>query len=227
MADKPEWMIGHGIDDAEEAAQEAIEAYENRVDRVYLKAGEERQFVFLDDDPVVYREHNVPTLNKNGYKSWRNWTTCSGKGCPLCAKGDLPYTAAAYTVIDVDGYVKRDGTKVTKVKKLLVAKPQTAQKLARLSRKLRQKGAENGLAGHLVTVYRSTPQSPSVGDDFTVEGLAKGDFDREPFDYAKVLAPNREMARRLATIGLFNSSDGPAAAADSPVEDDEDGTITL
>lgn len=85
--------------------QYAQQRKQNFVDRFYIKSGGQKNLVFIDDHGFNIREHSVKV---NG--DWRKFT-CAGKGCLFCER--LPKNpgspVSCFTVIDLDGYVDRQG----------------------------------------------------------------------------------------------------------------------
>lgn len=161
------------LQEQEKAQQELRKASFGRLWRWFLKEGEEGKLTFVDGQldsqgflvpPRVY-EH---TVMHNG--KWTNFV-CPEKSdpslgfkCPICAGGDQPSLVSFFTVIDHRVFVsKKDGKTVTNTRKLLVAKPQSMEMLAKMAIK------RDGLAGCTFDVSRNGNKSPNIGNvfDFT------------------------------------------------------------
>jgi hypothetical protein len=173
---------------AELARQEQAraEAAKNSVRRLWLPASGETTVTILDDAkhpegyplPFVFNEHQ---LKMNGH--WRNWYTCIGEGCPICAQDNRPNLMAAYTVInhaeftDKKGNVRKDETN------LLMVKPA-------INKILRKAASRRGpLRGWKVEITRNTEQSYSSGDVFDfLERREIGD-DLQPVNYLELFEP--------------------------------------
>lgn len=203
-------------DNANQRMQENIEEQEkNRAGgapyskRWWMKKtdGDEGKFLtFLDGPthpdgytmPVVFSEHQ---LFLDG--SWRNWFTCiegiphpeTGvpQMCPLCrmvnAKGEnisKPSVVAAYSVIDHNEWVDRQGKTHKDELRLFVCK--SAVHLT-LKKALKRRGT---LRGWKVEVSRATTDSPSTGDQF--EWLDQTEIPEEikPADYRGIFAPKTQ-----------------------------------
>ena len=165
--------------------------------RFYLKTDQTKRIVFLDDNCFRYYEHNL----KIGGMFF-NYFTCTREGCPICAAGDRPYFAGAFTVADVDGYKDSEGRVQGKGRKLLlVCKFHTLEMLKH------QWTKRGGLVGAVYEVYRSSKRTaPSVGDSWDYEGrldLSKLP-DSTPFDYRKILAPKNAETMKAAAQSAEN-----------------------
>lgn len=168
-----------------------------RFDRFYLKKGEKRLILFVEDNPdFCVFEHQVKTA-----RDWRNWCTCLqmlGKPCPVCAKGNLRYAAAPFPIIDTTEYVDGKGESHANTRRLLVAKQNVWEKLKTQIEWLQGKGL--GLKGAAFTVSRGTgEQSPNCGDTFLYEGHVDfADLGYEPYDLPEIFAPDEMLATQLA-----------------------------
>lgn len=129
--------------------------------RVWLKPGTSQEWVFIDDEPLCFHEHN-PKINGD----WKNWFTClqniSEDGVPCCEilGAKTRYYVGYFTVVDLSKWTDKKGNTHQYEVKLLPAKLKTLKKL---ERKKKDKGS---LVGAMYKVTRETDQSPACGDDF-------------------------------------------------------------
>lgn len=152
--------------------------------RFYLKEGESKNIVFLDDQSFRFHEHNLWLGNTMANK------TCLasvGLECPLCkAAAEQDETAisikanpvVAYTVLHLysEPWTSKNGKTYHFAKELLVAKEKTARIIS-LARKTRvaidmendstvTEETATGLTHHKYSVSRSERKAPRVGDMF-------------------------------------------------------------
>ena len=139
-ADDAPWLqggtIGEDMTDPERPAG-------NTALRYWMPKGSSKTIIFLSDGmgefgpPTVY-EHNPPA--GQGPKRWQNWTSCLaplGVECPLCKWAATHenqggrYKGMFFTIIDCDKFTDRQGNERSMVKKLLCAKKDIAEMLAR------------------------------------------------------------------------------------------------
>lgn len=204
MGNQPDWVAGKGQKNLEEDAAKNAKATFGP-DRFWLKPESSTQIVFVDDEPIRFYEHQVPIYNpKLRRLDYRNWTTCPGEGCEVCAAGDETDYVAAWTIVDRTEYTIKNGPnagkKVKDKVKLLVAKSTVMTKLARRSERARKKG-HPGLKGLCFEVTRTTDKSPNTGDDFELIGKATKVIEGvEPFDYYDIFAPNQRQRERFASV---------------------------
>jgi hypothetical protein len=135
-------------------------------DRVWMPAKESRDFVFVDDAPFTFDEHNLK-LNGN----WKNWITClapvTEDGEPNCcqiAGKDSRYRVSMMTIVDTSKWTDKKGNARQYEIKVLPAKFKTSQKLDRKMTDLAKDG--KSIVGRLYRVTRETDKSPAVGDDY-------------------------------------------------------------
>jgi hypothetical protein len=161
--------------------------------RLYMKANESHQIVFVDDEPVCVHEHN-PKING----SYLNWFTCLRGMWPddaVCCQelGEKTrYYVGFYTIIDCTKVEWKGNTYQYEVK-LLPAKLKGLKML-----QLRKQDA-GAMAGRMYRVTRLTDKSSNSGDDFS--------FLKE-VDMAKLFAVANFKGKKLSE--LF------AKAKDSP-----------
>lgn len=130
--------------------------------RWWMRPGDTKQIVFLDDNPVCFEEHQWKVADSK----FPNFATCLNKisqePCPACApksgvqKAD--YTGHL-TAVDIDGYKTKD----KEVKFELV---EFGPKLRAMQKLKNKKNTKGSLIGQLYTVTRTDENSASTGDDF-------------------------------------------------------------
>lgn len=161
--------------------------------RLYMKANESHQIVFVDDDPLCVHEHN-PKINGD----FKNWFTCLRGMYPddaVCCQelGEKTrYYVGFYTIVDCTKFEWKGNTYQYEVK-LLPAKLKGLKML-----QLRKQDA-GAMAGRMYRVTRLTDKSSNSGDDFS--------FIKE-VDMAKLFAVANFKGKKLTE--LF------AKAKDSP-----------
>lgn len=204
MSDKPAWArTGY---DSNIPAQ-----HSNDLWRFYLPLKQSAEITFLDDDtkprefeyegktykmelPLLFQEHQ---LLLNG--SWKNWFTCLGKDCPLCAAGEKASDIAVFTIIDHSEWKSNTSGRVYKDQmKLYVVKTNTMtyDLIKEIS------NDNGGLRGVRVRVKRlGENTSPNVGNNFK-ELEVYGPDDMVPYQH-KVGDKDMEEAK-LSDIVLPN-----------------------
>ena len=182
-------LFKRGYDDLDRIEKEIQERRNtNTVYRFWLPPSKTTRIVFLDDNPPIYEEHQLKIKG-----DWRNWFTCGtplGMPCECCERGDRPYTAGAYTIIDGTEWTDKKGNVHKNERKLFVAKFETLKKLKQISVK------RGGLRGCVFEVTRTSDTSPSTGDMFDFEKkLTEEELQKlfkenaEPYNYDEILAP--------------------------------------
>tara|TARA_B100000809_G_scaffold250350_1_gene282703 strand:- start:148 stop:819 length:672 start_codon:yes stop_codon:yes gene_type:complete len=189
--------------------------------RYWMPNDTDNQIVFLEDRPVVgFWEHSM----KIG-KSYRNFATCLSHlkmECILCAIDDRAskYKIAPFTIIDRSEFTLKKGdkagTKVKDSKRLLVAKANTLELIARRTKELEKKGLSLKYAQF--NIHRSKDsKSASVGDDFQYDcHVDPADFeDVTPFDYQELFAPNPALVEKyvLQMKSIIDPSDLPESVS--------------
>jgi len=194
--------------------------------RFWMPTGSEKTIVFLSAKPsLAFWEHSM----KIG-KSYRNFATCLAHDkmeCILCALDSRvqKYKAVPFSIIDRSEYEtkhgEKAGTKVKDTRRILVAKNQSWEKIARKAKKLEEDG--NSLRMAEFRVYRSKDsKSPSTGDDFEfLRMVDPAEFeDTTEFDYNELFKPNPELVEKyvlqMKTL-VGGGSEGGEAASDASV----------
>ncbi len=132
--------------------------------RWWMRARDTKQLVFVDDNPACFDEHSWRT---HGSK-FPMFGTClakilqGGEPCPACAhkgvgRADL---TGHLTIIDISGYVTKEGKEV---KFELV---ELCPKLRVLNKLKSKKVTKGSLCGQLYSVSRADENAPNTGDDF-------------------------------------------------------------
>ncbi len=193
--------------------------------RFWIPKGEERRIVFLTEGNQAKRiwEHQV---RLNG--DWRNWisslTWFGHKDDPLkdfCDETGMfrRYNAYAFTIIDTQEFVDRSGQKRKNVKKLLLAKRDTAEILKRMY--LKRLDADTGLRGAMFDVYRTnSDKSASVGEQFEfVKMVDLSAFDdTDEFDLSETFFPEPDRVKEV--VAQLRRENGVANSETSDVDTD-------
>lgn len=228
MSETPNWMQRGqaGFQKAAEIKARQDMGYGPR--RFFLTKRASAEIVFLDgkeSDGVFIWEHNVAIDGRYG-----NCFTClkDFAPCPICERSENKrYYGVAFTVINLTGYTKKDGTVVKGQKELLMIKSGQFDKLA-----LKRKNAGGDLTGCLFNFTRvGAPKEPAVGSEWDfvkkvdlnqLERYKPADVSLEewlkPFDYMKILEPKPydEICKILGwplkgqAVGGYSPSQGDA-----------------
>ncbi len=196
--------------------------------RFWLPRGEERRVIFLTDGNEAAKvwEHQV---RLNG--DWRNWFTslkwCGIEPDPLLEFTEETgmfkrYNAFVFTVIDTHEFTDRNGNKRKNLKKLFLAKKDTAEILKRLY--LKRVDNDEGLRGAMFDVYRTnSDKSASVGEQFEFVKMVDIDSleDSEPYDIGEIFAPDPDAVSDAVRQLRFEHGvvkDSKAEGTDETVE---------
>lgn len=191
----------------------------NEANKFWLKYGESRNVIFLEDEPVIFYEHRF-IYNDD----WRNAVTkvCLRKlgKCPGCESGNKAQIRAAFSVSDLTSWTDKEGKTHKSQKRLLILGATQAEKLNQL-----YEGNGHKLRGFQVKIGRGTDKKENkTGTSFlpcTKEGkvvwynldewLKKG-ADVKPFDYSKVIKMGtyEEFAEYLKKPSAFDPGDQPS-----------------
>ena len=141
--------------DAEREARRAYKPY-----RFWVRVGETRRAVVIDDTPFFFWEHQMKIGN-----TWDNYFTCS-KGvypdepvCPLCARGIKRRYIGMVTIFDLNEYIGNDGEPRLSGRKILVLGKRSVERWKKL-----QSQAGGSLVGRVLEFYRSNDKADRVGD---------------------------------------------------------------
>ena len=138
--------------------------------RFYIKVGDKKPVVFLDGLETGHRfvehfgildltNHHPPT--SYGQKHFFPCLHPMNKACWLCDAGCPSVRAIAMSIVDVNGYPKRDGTIVKFVKRPFIVYERELPFFMDKSKAL------NGLKASMFNVARYQKTGPTVGDDYT------------------------------------------------------------
>lgn len=167
--------------------------------RVWLKPGSSLEFLFIDDEPFTFYEHN-PKIDG----SWRNWVTClSGSDydtTPCCEilGPNSKYYVGYFTVVDLSKWTDKKGNVHQYEVKLLPAKAKTLKKLKR------KKEERGSLVGCIYKAHREDEESANVGDEF--------EFIKEA-DLSKVFDAVNYKGTKLAELYAKAFEGGPEQIA--------------
>jgi hypothetical protein len=211
MSEMSDWMTGTGLD-SDLKGDPRIGG--GATLRFWMPQGTEKKIIFLTDAdqcPVLW-EHQFQV-----HGDWKNWATCLktlGKECPICRHAEVNkgqfarYKGVFFTVIDTSKFTGRDGVEKSNLRKLLVAKQQTAEKLKKRAEKIEAKHSL-GLRGALFEVTRtSADKSCNVGDDFDYEDHVDLDSfpESDELNYEEILAPDPDKAQKYIEMLSDSSS---------------------
>jgi len=136
--------------------------------RVWVPPGKTTRFMFLDDDPSKFFEHQ---FFYNG--NWRNWEPCIvrnkiGPSCPICDASDKNYAAyvGLHTVINMTPWFTKKDVEVCFSREIFAArlgsdeKPGVLKKLKKLSEKYGR------LRGLVFDIERPGKKTEVCGSEF-------------------------------------------------------------
>ena len=73
------------------------------------EANPEAKMVFLNEEPIVFKAHQLQVFRGNGRKGYETKVCVAEReDCPICAEGDKPSTKGAFIVIDRTPYESKD-----------------------------------------------------------------------------------------------------------------------
>lgn len=212
MATQPSWYET-GYEGAEKEQERKSLGYPP--DRWWLRAGETKEMAFIDDTPFCIREHSWRDNNDR----WHH-ETCIAKiseeGCPADGATGVQradYTGH-YTIVDITGYVTREGKENRTRLVLLPAKTKVLNKF-----KLKKEN-RGSLLGSLFTLARADSNAPNTGDDLDfvrelkMDGLYgvvtyKGKLIKDSIDKANGSGPDAERTRKYLAHHFQIPEEGP------------------
>jgi len=164
--------------------------------RFFLKKGETREVLFLDDPAFLYNEYSFKVGD-----DYKNYTSL-GDACPARLAGHRPYPAEAYTVLDLTPWKDKEGKEHKFSKRLLVVKGKKMIEALAVHRQ----AVGGSLAGMKFKFVRTNAdKSSAIGDTFIFVGKVKLDSlsekDREPINYEEILMPpSLEKMKAIVSI---------------------------
>lgn len=176
------------------------DAYRPSVINFWLKDGETREVVFIDDARFGCYEHVVPL---NG--SYKNFT-CSGSDCVLCGMEKNRSYREYYSILDLTPYKDKNGKEHKFSRKALAATKDVAAIL-----QSRRSDSGGTLLGKKFRVSRSGSKSPSCGNDWVFQSavdLNKVPSEIKAYDFRETLRPR--PAQEIQAILNFG---GPTESA--------------
>jgi len=187
--------------------------------RFRLRPDEEREVIFLSEEPIGVWQHSV---YYNG--RWRVYTCRDALGrCPLCEAGNKRFFVRIFPVIDITGFVGRDGTRrgVGRLY-LFPARKNTSSKLRRLFS--RESLPEGKLRKYRISRSEGR-QVPSVGDNFEFVEFVNAEEYKEfltPEWQDKILKTLEPLSEENLREIIGSSLEGPhPPAPDGENEDDK------
>lgn len=231
LAPKPDtaapWILGAGVD--QDMTDPKASAASLSGIRFWMPKGSNRQIIFLTDGagkagPISIYEHNPPI--GVGKQRFLHWFTClepMGIPCPMCQFADANngtgrrYKALVFTVIDLSEFKRQDGTTVKNQKKLLMAKKDTAETLAR--KYLARIETSQSLQFAMFRVYRGAGDTtPAVGSDYEFMKMVDPAqiADATQLDYLTLLKP--DQTRMIESVNQMTRDLSLGAAVPTPTE---------
>lgn len=241
---------GSGIPSAFRRGKEGMDwaqndkAYVSRgPSRFFLNPGQSATLVFLDSEGFFLREHNVKINGK-----WGNHFTCirDFARCGLCAgqsgkhPGSAAFPIAAFSAINLTGYIKDDGTAVKNYRQLVTLNKTVVEKFFR---KMQEK-ANGDCKLWAVRFTRDSKNEAQTGEDIEfikpvpyseLIKIRPSDVTPEaftsPFPYEEIFAlktPEELDAIARQAWGDQNSAlsvPGMAAPTQRPVQDNPLGDL--
>lgn len=150
------YSTGHDGEQVKAEEKRAESRYGPR--RVWMKPGESKNYVFIDDQPFSFQEFQ---FFKDG--SWQNWVTSPGPESPVYATlvkelGDS-YLVGMYTVVQCTPYTDKENKEHNYALEVFPSKGKTIRE------KMKLKAAS--LKDKIVTILRVGEKTVNHGDDFT------------------------------------------------------------
>ncbi len=192
-----------GYESAQEAYNETPKSSSGKNDRVYLKADQTRRFLFLDDDPAAFWEHQFQYDGK-----WTNWEPChernkhlarlSGGSCPICKAYDdrWPYFVGCHTVIEMTPwFTKKDHIEMNFSRRIFAAKLGGKDKPGVLKKLEKLKSKHGRLRGLIFDIERPGKKTEVCGSDFDlIEKIDPGEIQAYSMEQLKSYVERRNKA---------------------------------
>lgn len=144
-----------------EARRESNKQRANEPRRYWMKPGETREVVVIDDCMSFFRHEHA--LKNPASQRFDLFTPCVNEhaNCPICKVSDNKpaYFAAYLTILDLTPFEKDDGTVIEWTKRLLVIKPAQQKKYMRLQER------EGSLRGMVLELTRDGDKDAAIGNE--------------------------------------------------------------
>ena len=165
--------------------------------RFYLKQGQTKEIIFVDDVPAVFTEHKVWLNGK--YQHF----TCLKDQCPLCNIGLRAEKVFSLTAIDTTPWTDRSGDIHRESLVLFVGKMNVAQILKK------EKERQGKLKDLKFSVSRDNQiYAPIVGNSFTlINDSPQLGESYSPFNYQDILK-EKSVNELLSVADTIISKDG-------------------
>ena len=203
--------------------------------RFYLKQGDEKSFIILDEEPTFLRLEHEEWDERHKRMNYYGCISATDN-CPACDALDHPsYLAMYLTIIDLTPFTTKNGDEIEFSKKLLVVK-QSQHKT--FWRRLDKSGS---LRGTLFEAFKDKKTDPRIGNLEYIETLSEDDLqgyireyedhdgkqqvdDVEPYDYLELFPETT----RESLEQVFGAAPAPGSTRQiqhelkDEFEDDED-----
>lgn len=153
-----------------DATETAYDGLSSGPSRVWMPPETTRQFLFLEDDPTLFWEHQFQVND-----SWKNWEPCKKRNkmenvCAICDR--FPDRNASYvgyhTVVSLTPWEDDKGNIWCFGRQMFGAKLGGKDKPGVLKKLKRLKAKYGHMRGLVVNCYRSGKKTESVGDEIDV-----------------------------------------------------------
>lgn len=209
-----------GFSKTDQAQKEQSARKSNEIRRFYLKAGQSKDLVFIDDIGFEIWEHNLKINGK-----WGNFFTCIGSqnGCPFCLAKKPRNYVNFFTVLDLSGYVNKKGETQGKNQiQLFPARPDVAV-IIRREKEIRP---GKTLVGASYSLFRTSDKDVGTGSQFSFikhydPAYVKGKY--KPVDYREVLKPMSVEESRNLLASLEYNNYGPQGQPNNMPSMEEQG----
>lgn len=170
-----------------------------RQNRFFLKPGQSKRIIFLDDVPFCFHEHSPLINGQFGHHfSCRQGVDLNDPICPLCVSGVKRSYVGYLTILDATGWENKKGERVMYSRQLF---PMTLKSIELFNSK---KQRRISLVGAVFDMTRTSKDDVRVGNDWDYDGivdpfkdekywftskLQSGKLPPEPFDYEEIMMP--------------------------------------
>ncbi|ALT58034.1 hypothetical protein FDG94_gp042 [Pseudomonas phage SM1] len=150
----------------QEARREAQKQRSSEPRRFWMKPGETRELIIVDEELSFFRYEHA--LRNTATGRFDLFVPCVNENanCPVCANSENKpsYFAAYLTVIDTTPYENSNGEVIEWSKRLMVIKPAQQKKYLRLQER------EKSLRGLVIEVTRDRETDAAIGNDVECVG---------------------------------------------------------